>query len=590
MEIERCREDRSRLKQRVDELERQIMEKDKTLLRFREETALAKEEASQKTKLCVQLQKQLVDLERTNRSSSTKGSLLSGSSSSTGATSLMGALLGAASGESQIIARLEKEMAVQQEELLSKIKQNEQLQICLDDLKQNYEHDKKEFGGILEAEVKKSQKLERYLEKKSQELEVVRLQHEAMTRDLVDKDKKLFAITERLEKVETENSQLKKRIAREDTRNELLKKNNKSQEELKVETLLTIRDIADELLQKMEDSSSSFPMAERRATQNLMDYLNSLSIESFESDEKINFTVERIAKLCQSIPNLEFFVRAFDKSVDSMKFQPSLLLNELESELQLLLVSDVHPIVVDHVKRLVQMWQVCIEQQPQQHQRELQNANQVTVTRPTTKQAFDSNKDQEQPTKQEKSPALQSDESLLNGLEDMIGGRTKSTTLSTIQERSFVMTAVQEEHHPQHQTTITEDDLGFNAFKDDEKESSIKKHYHMLSLNSLRRVRQLEMEVMANESKLAALEDQILVLKTSASAAEAQRDELKKQAKRDKEELVETRLSYDSQLRSFSDRVVELEKALQEKEQEIKQVKGEGLLLQTIRKSFNQKT
>jgi len=166
------------LRQRLEQLEKELAERDKRLLQTREELAYSKEEARHKTKLVIQLQKQLVELEARRDSGNSK------QQSSSSSSFLFGTLLGAASGETHELSRLKQDLVVQGEELLKRIRENEELQVRCFELEQQQDRDKKTMTAVIDKEVRRALRVEKDCARLKEELDVTKIQNEVLRNDL----------------------------------------------------------------------------------------------------------------------------------------------------------------------------------------------------------------------------------------------------------------------------------------------------------------------------------------------------------------------------------------------------------------------
>lgn len=543
------------LQARVVQLEKELGEKDKRFLSSLEETAHYKSEATQKMKLVVQLQKQLVEFEKgSNRggNGSSAGNSMRGGMAG-GSGSLFGTLFGVASGELNELERLKQQNEVLNEELTIKVKQNEMIRIEFDEYRREIEMEKKQFTALLEREVKDKQQLEKRFATLAEKHQILKTQQEIMAADLKQKGSKELVLSVEADKLRLKNEILARFCHRWFEWEQLTKE--ASLDKTWVDLKLTLFDLCHWMLLIKADETVLRPVRTVVSLMKEIDY-GSIDDESKVSEilskmiRPMKALDDRIIPFCKSIVSLlsmaegshdlNSFARGFFEAV---QVDDSTIYFVLADEL------DLNTLMRMSLSRIASRVQILISEK----------MNKVTEGR-TDKPAI-----------------LQSDESLLHSIEDCLDHRNLPSPIT-----KSVLSSIEEDSGSNLNQSKTMDSLP-PAFQE-------KLQFHSKALNYLRRIRQLETQLVDMKSDQVHLQGKLEEIWREREEMTSGFKDMTKELEAAQEELTETRQSYDLQLKNFSDRIVELELLVKQREDEIRQMKSENVLLTSIKKNFIQKS
>jgi hypothetical protein len=566
MELQKCKEQCTRLKQKIDQLEGECTERERKI-------NLYKEESVQKTKLVVQLQKQIATIE---------GSVRNQASSS----GLIGALLGAASGEGVALEKIKRELAVLEEELLSKIKENEQLQINYYELNRLKEKEKQELTLLLESEVKKVEKLEKEIFRKNEESEVVRSQNDLLSRDLVEAEAKIQTIklemqlanrsrlvAIRARQKENENIRLHRFRSLPESFNRRTKKQEKQYAEN--ESLLSLGDV-EFWLDQWRTETIFFVEQQGTTSKAILENIRALRFlaESTIFDKYvIQSQTEYMTKLdvifrgCKNLgrqfPFTIPFTTAFEKHLQNVddsnnNEQWTSFLVDLSNEAQNILVtisSDDDPVtfILNGIVGISRAWNtwMMMEDDDEGEIEEVHKAVPQKEEEPANAY-IDKEDDHSEP------------------FERYIASDSISQTPDV---------ARSSDSHPQ-SINLQNPQASF----DDSRVVELKRHYHVQSLQTLKQLAEARAALENAEKRVTLAETRFQTLSEERTMHLKVHQECKEAMKRAREELEGTRSSYDEHLKTLSERIVELEGMVKQKDDEITQLKGEALLMSQLKR------
>jgi len=613
------------LQQRVETLERDLAEKEKKLFQLREEVALAKEEASQKTKLIVQLQREIVEAEKKLLKNPQSG------------PSLFGALLGAASAESLEITKLRKQLEVQEEELFSKIKENEKLQIRCVDLKQDVEDEKRKLSVVIDQEIKKGSRLQKELVRKSEELEVVKTQNDLLSKEMVENERKIEHM-----KIENENA------------NKIIKKKTReSDRNLEKCRLLEQRPIPLSVLQfsKLQRLTADYIMRENEWYLHLSDLLfwafqwrldrnvaseyqvNAIKALGDEikllhgSLESVIFTdsivswklvfgcLEKIGRACKTLSTSFEFCKVISSIFEENCEDLRLLRNDLEvfelirevskklNNLPSIKLDSIAVLVLDSAKAVFEDLDKLASIIESSSKATIQVFGSIWETRQFLlstdlfKDDTEHHVNENQVAKSHielDSASQKTDDSLLISMEKLLRPSSNSPTLYNKPAKPIGaeglprgnLSSFEEPMSPVKSSPSVPPDVQ----SQDGAIIELKRHYHMQSMKYLEQVEALKISLENAHQIILSVENQNQDLVEERQVQAKATEEYRSAMRRAKEELSQTRASYDSQLQNFSERIFELDQVIKKKEEQIGQMKAEEMLMEQLKKTMFRKT